>query len=97
MQKNYTMLFSAAQAKRPLRLLGVRVNCETVRKCVRAKYLLDQGHIRFIKQWSDESEQFYRVVSQWDATLYTVLLNGISYTRFREIRDLQAQNRLPDA
>lgn len=75
------MLFSVDQAKQSLRLLGVPVNRENIRKCVRAKHLLDNGHMGFVKQWSTEQERVYHVASQWDdETIYTVSLNGVSHS-----------------
>jgi hypothetical protein len=76
------MFFTIDQARKSLMLLGLPVNREHLRKCARAKYLLDNGHIRFI---GNENEyRVYHVASQWTGTewdggLYTVRLNGTQH------------------
>lgn len=76
------MLFTVSQARKSLMLLGLPVNRDTLRRCARAKYLLDNGHIRWVG--NDGAERTYHVASQWTGTefdggLYTVHLNGTQH------------------
>ena len=70
-------MFHVEEATGSLQLLGVPVNRENIRKWVRARYLLDNGHIKLLKAYSSSTERIYYVTSQWDpGKVYTVLQNG---------------------
>jgi hypothetical protein len=70
-------MLTVDEAKVSLQLLDVPVNRSNIRKWVRAKYLLDHGHIRLLEPYSTPSERVYHVASQWDpGKIYTVLRNG---------------------
>jgi hypothetical protein len=76
--EDFTM-FTVEQAKKSLRLLGLPIHRDNIRKCVRAKYLLDNEHLWFSRH--DGDYRVYSVLSQWAGTewsggLYTVKLNG---------------------
>lgn len=75
------MLLSVEQAKKSLRVLGTPINRDNLRKCSRAKHLLDYGHIKFLPKYSTDYEHVYHVASQWeDGTIYTISLNGTSHS-----------------
>ena len=70
-------MLTVDEARVSLELLDVPVNRENIRKWVRARYLLDHGHIRLLKPYSTPSERVYHVASQWEVgKIYTVLQNG---------------------
>lgn len=76
------MLFTLEQAKRSLQILDVPINRNNLRKCSRAKWLLDNEHIKFYGV--NREYRIYHVTSQWagtdtDGGVYTIRLNGTEH------------------
>ena len=70
-------MLTVDEAKGSLNLLGIPATRENIRRWVRAKYLLDQGHIRLLQALSTPTERVYQVTSQrGPGQVYTVLQNG---------------------